>query len=91
MREFLPKLPDIVIPVGVEVNDLRRAGMVTDPERQTVNVATAAKILGCSRTTAYEAVRTGQLPSIRLGNRILISRRVLEDLLQRGSAPGDAT
>jgi excisionase family DNA binding protein len=50
-------------------------------ERLTVTVTEAAEILGLSRTSAYELVWAGALPSVRLGRRIVISRRVLEDLV----------
>jgi excisionase family DNA binding protein len=38
----------------------------------TITVDEAATILGCSRGTAYALVRSGQLPSLRLGRRIVI-------------------
>jgi excisionase family DNA binding protein len=41
-------------------------------ERLTLTVTEAAKLLGISRAMAYECVRTGDLPAIRLGGRILI-------------------
>ena len=41
----------------------------------TVTVTEAARILGISRTTAYEAVRDGSLRSIRVRRRILIPTR----------------
>ena len=53
-------------------------------ERLTVTVTEAAELLGISRGMAYECVRTGELPSVRLGGRILIPRRKLEDLLECG-------
>ena len=53
-------------------------------ERLTVTVTEAAEILGVSRTSAYELVRAGTLPSVRLGRRILIRRTTLEELV--GSA-----
>jgi excisionase family DNA binding protein len=40
--------------------------------RLTVTVDEAAKLLGIGRTLAYEAVRVGELPTIRIGRRILI-------------------
>ena len=40
--------------------------------RLTVTVDEAAKLLGIGRTLAYEAVRVGDLPTIRIGRRILI-------------------
>jgi excisionase family DNA binding protein len=41
-------------------------------DRLTVTVDEAAKLLGIGRTLAYEAVRLGELPTIRIGRRILI-------------------
>lgn len=38
--------------------------------------------LGLSRSLMYEAVRTRQIPSIRIGRRILIPRAALEKLLE---------
>lgn len=52
----------------------------------TMTVEQAAKALGLSRSLAYEAVRTGELPSLRIGGRILIPRVALEELLKRPSA-----
>ena len=43
------------------------------PGPPTISVTEAARILGISRTTAYEAVRDGTLPSIRIRRRIVIS------------------
>ena len=40
--------------------------------RLTVTVDEAAKLLGIGRTLAYEAARIGDLPTIRIGRRILI-------------------
>jgi excisionase family DNA binding protein len=50
-------------------------------ERRTYTVTEAATVLGISRTSAYELVRAGTLPSLRLGRRIVIIRRALEELL----------
>jgi len=50
-------------------------------KRDQFQVAEAAKILGISRGLAYSLTRTGKLPAIRLGNRILVSRRAIEQLL----------
>jgi excisionase family DNA binding protein len=52
----------------------------------TMQVDDVAKALGLSRASAYEAVRTGEIPSIRIGRRIVVPtaavRRML--LLDRG-------
>jgi excisionase family DNA binding protein len=50
-------------------------------QRLTFTVPESAEILGISRTTTYELVRSGALPCVRLGRRILITRRTLEELL----------
>ncbi len=50
-------------------------------EPLTLSVPAAAKILGVSRNSAYTAVHTGQIPSIRFGRRIFIPRVALERVL----------
>lgn len=58
-------------------------------ERLTYTVSESAELLGISRSTAYELVRTGDLPSLRLGRRIVIVRRAIESLLA-GTPSGSA-
>ena len=55
--------------------------MSTDTSRKTMTVDEAAACLGLSRGTAYQAVRTGSIPSIRVGRRILVPTHALESLL----------
>jgi excisionase family DNA binding protein len=38
----------------------------------TLTVEQTAKLLGIGRSTAYELVRTGDIPSLRLGRRIVV-------------------
>lgn len=38
----------------------------------TVTVEEAAKLLGIGRSTAYELVHTGDIPSLRLGRRLVV-------------------
>jgi excisionase family DNA binding protein len=49
--------------------------------RRTYTVTETARILGISRSSAYEAVRRGELPSITIGHRILIARATIDELL----------
>lgn len=49
--------------------------------RKTLTVNEAAVYLGISRNTAYQAVREGTIPAIRLGRRIVIPVHALEALL----------
>jgi excisionase family DNA binding protein len=46
--------------------------MNTNDARLTMTVDQAAAALGVSRGTAYEAVKTGQLPTVRIGRRVLV-------------------
>ncbi len=48
------------------------------PERLTMTVEEAARLLGIGRTAAYQAVGNGDLPSVRIGGRILIPKAALD-------------
>ena len=50
-------------------------------ERLTYTVTEVAHLLGISRSSAYEAVRRGEIPSITLGHRVVISRTAIDRLL----------
>jgi len=51
-------------------------------DRLTLSVSEAARALGVSRNLAYELVRSGRLPSIKLGaKRIVISKTALDRFL----------
>ena len=57
-----------------------------DPiERPSITVEEAAAILGISRATAYDAVREGDIPAIRIRGRLIIPTESLLRLL--GFAP----
>ncbi len=48
-----------------------------------LTVPEAARLLRISRNLAYELVRQNSLPHVRLGRRILIPRRGLENWIER--------
>lgn len=50
-------------------------------DRLTINVAEAARLIGISKAHAYELIRLGRIPSIRLGHRIVIPYKALEAFL----------
>jgi excisionase family DNA binding protein len=50
-------------------------------QRKTLTVEEAAEALGIGRTLAYEAVRRGEIPTIRIGRRLLVPRAALAQLL----------
>lgn len=50
-------------------------------ERKTYSVETAAAMLGISRALAYQLVRTGEIPSLKLGRRVVVPHGALAELL----------
>ena len=57
-------------------------------ERLCLSVPEAAKILGISRGLAYELARSGRLPALRFGRRLLIPRAALERMLNETQDAG---
>lgn len=68
----------------------RASGAATtgNPGRLTLTVEEAAGLLGISRAFAYEAVRRGEIPSIRIGRRVLVPRVALDRLVSGETAGG---
>ena len=58
------------------------SGSSACPERLTITVPEAATKLGISRASAYEGVRSGSLPSVRVGKRYLIPLKRFERFLE---------
>jgi len=52
------------------------------PKPATMTVDDAARELGISRHTAYQCAKTGQIPTIRLGKRLVVPRARLEAMLR---------
>ena len=52
-------------------------------EPLALSVKAAARISGLSRASAYKAIRTGQIPSLRLGKRIVVPRAALNRMLSQ--------
>lgn len=53
----------------------------------TISVERAAQLLGVSRRSAYRAASKGQIPTLRVGRRLLVPTQRLLDLL--GMHPSD--
>ena len=49
--------------------------------RRTYTVPEVAEMLGISRSTAYVCIRRGEIPSLTLGRRIVISKMAFEAFL----------
>ena len=59
-----------------------------DGDRLTLDVPEAGRLIGLSRTSAFEAARRGDLPTIRIGRRLLVPKRALEKLLELAADVG---
>jgi len=57
-------------------------------ERLALSVEEAGALLGISRDLAYDLVARRELPSVRLGRRLVVPRRALEEALGRLAAAG---
>jgi excisionase family DNA binding protein len=73
---------------------LRPMSSVTPQERplapteaEVLTVEEAATVLRISRTLAFAAVRDGELPSVRIGRRVLVPRARLEAFLRGEQHP----
>ena len=56
-------------------------------ESLTFTVEETAQLLRISRNTAYNLVREGRLPVVRLGRRLLVPKKGLDNLLAGGWQP----
>ena len=55
----------------------------TETEPILIRVPEAARILGISRSKAYELINDGRLPVVRLGMSIRVNRSALLALIER--------
>ncbi len=56
-------------------------------QKLTLNVNETSKLLGVARGSVYLAIERGEIPVLKLGKRLLIPRKALEDLLDKASQP----
>lgn len=54
-------------------------------ERSTLRIHEAAKLLGIGRSSAYQAVKRGELPTIRIGRLLLVPRSAIETMLHKAN------
>ncbi len=61
-------------------------------DEPTVSVPDAARLLGVGRSTVYAAIKSSEVPAIRIGHRLRIPSNWLRDKLQIHTARnGDAS
>mgnify|MGYP001156503627 CR=1 FL=1 len=61
--------------------------MVTQTAPLVYTIAEAASLLTLGRSSMYNAVRNGSIPSVKLGRRLLIPRAALEQFLLKAGQP----
>lgn len=49
--------------------------------RETITIEEAAVMLGIGRDSAYRAAKRGEIPTIRIGRRLLVPRAALAEML----------
>lgn len=50
-------------------------------DKLTLSIEEAAKLLGIGRNLCYDRVKTGEIPVIKIGRRLLVPKKALEKLL----------
>ena len=59
-------------------------------DKLTFSVEEAAKLLGIGRNLCYDKVKTGEIPVLKIGRRLLVPKAALEKLLNEPK-PSDLT
>ena len=52
-----------------------------EDKRLTLSVEETARLLGIGRNLCYDRVKTGEIPSLKIGRRLLVPKAALEKLL----------
>ena len=52
-----------------------------EDKRLTLSVVETARLLGIGRNLCYERVKTGEIPILKIGRRLLVPKAALEKLL----------
>lgn len=55
---------------------------ITTIEPELLSGETVRQLLSIGKTTYYELIWSGQLPSVRIGRRVLVPRAALNDFIQ---------
>lgn len=55
---------------------------MTDQTEAVLTIDEAARLLRLARNTAYAAAHRGEIPTVRIGRRLLVPRDALERMLE---------
>ena len=56
-------------------------------EKVVMTVEEAAEVLKISRPSAYQAVKKGEIPVVKIGRRLLVPTAALSKMLENAGAP----
>lgn len=56
-------------------------------EKLTLSIPETAKRLGIGRNLCYDRVKTGEIPVLKIGRRLLVPKSALEKLLANPKSP----
>ena len=59
--------------------------VIADDDRLVLTIEEAGKLLGLGRSGTYEAARRGDIPTLRIGSRILVPKVALLKLLEEAA------
>lgn len=59
------------------------------PEPLTMTIEEAAKALRIGRNSAYEAAHRGEIPTVRIGSRLLVSTAGLKRMVEQAGRDPD--
>ena len=92
-RELRDALAGAIGETGGTTKQSRTAAGAMAPveNRLVFTVEEAAQLLGISRSFAYEAVQRGDIPSMRIGRRVLVPKAALKRLLETVGDSDEAT
>jgi excisionase family DNA binding protein len=77
------QMPDTVVPAIFEGSEPDEKSF----RRKTKTVPEVAAELGIGRNAAYEAVKRGEIPTVKIGRRLLVPRDAVDRILQRAMEP----
>lgn len=90
--EVLRRLDNTMVPMPEPANLDNDISQNSSPEntKVTLTVPEAARLIGISNPKMYELVRAGKVRNVRVGKKILISRKSLMDWLMKGDSYAEA-
>ena len=59
--------------------------VIADDDRLVLTIEEAGKLLGLGRSGTYEAARRGDIPTLKIGSRILVPKVALLKLLEEAA------